>query len=54
MLIQMKVFLCLDNSFRTAYGKVLHKYKLEKDIDLILTIKNDQLIETKQYILWRK
>lgn len=41
--------MCLDNSFWDSGKTFLHTYKLEKDIDLILTIRNDKLIETKQY-----
>jgi len=35
------LFLCLDNSFWSDENKTMHIYKLKKDIELILTIKND-------------
>jgi hypothetical protein len=43
------LFLCLDNSLWSDKNKVMHKYKLIKDINLILTIQNDNIINKKLY-----
>lgn len=43
------LFLCLDNSLWSNKNKILHKYKLVKDINLILTIKNDNIPNKKSY-----
>jgi hypothetical protein len=43
------LFLCLDNSFWSDKNKILHKYKLSKDINLILTIKNDNITNKQLY-----
>lgn len=48
------IFLCLDNSFWSDRNKFLHKYKLKQNIDLILTIKNNDIIEKKIYSSNRK
>jgi hypothetical protein len=43
------LFLCLDNSFWNDTNKIMHKYKLKKDIELILTIQNDNIINKQSY-----
>lgn len=43
------LFLCLDNSFWSDKNKILHKYKLVNDINLILTIKNDNITNKQSY-----
>ena len=43
------LFLCLSNSIWDDNNKILHKYKLKKDIELILTIKNDSIINDRTY-----
>jgi hypothetical protein len=44
------LFLCLDNSFWSDKNKIMHKFKLKKDIELILTIKNDDIINKNNYL----
>ena len=41
------LFLCLDNSFWSDENKTMYKYKLKKDIELILTIQNDFINKNK-------
>ena len=48
------LFLCLANSIWDDNNKILHKYKLKKDIELILTIKNDSIINDRTYSLKNK
>ena len=43
------LFLCLDNSCWSSSNKTMYKYKLVKNIDLILTIQNDNIIKNKKY-----
>ena len=43
------LFLCLDNSFWNNKNKILHKYKVTKNVDLILTIQNDDIINRQHY-----
>ena len=43
------LFLCLDNSFWSDEHKTMYKYKLKKDIELILTIQNDFINKNKSY-----
>jgi len=43
------LFLCLDNSFWNDTNKIMHKYKLKKNIELILTIQNDNIINKQSY-----
>ena len=39
------LFLCLDNSFWSNNNKTMYKYKVIKNIDLILTIQNKNIID---------
>jgi len=48
------LFLCLDNSFWSDNNKKIYKYKLIKDIDLILTIHNDNITNKQSYSLNKK
>jgi hypothetical protein len=41
------LFLCLDNSFWSDENKTMYKYKLKKNIELILTIQNDFINKNK-------
>lgn len=43
------LFLCLDNSLWSFKNKILHKYKLTKSIELILTIQNDNILKKQLY-----
>ena len=43
------LFLCLDNSFWSNKNKILHKYKVTKNVELILTIQNDNIINRQYY-----
>jgi hypothetical protein len=43
------LFLCLDNSFWCDKNKIMHKYILLNDIDLILTIHNDKITNKQLY-----
>ena len=43
------LFLCLDNSFWSDTNKIIHKYRVLNDINLILTIHNDNITSKKSY-----
>jgi hypothetical protein len=43
------LFLCLDNSFWKDTNKIMHIYKLIRDINLIVTIQNEHIIKTLTY-----
>jgi hypothetical protein len=43
------LFLCLDNSFWRDKNKIMNKYELLNDIDLILTIHNDNITNKQLY-----
>lgn len=43
------LFLCLNNSDSSSYGKILYEYKLTKPIELILTIQNHNIESQHKY-----
>jgi hypothetical protein len=47
-------FLCLNNSFWSCSNKLMYKYKLITDINLILTIQNDNISNNQTYSLNNK
>lgn len=44
-------FFCLNNSHWQDNNKILYTYKLKKNLDLILTIQNDDIIKNNEFII---